>query len=101
MARGDRHKCKYCLKLFRPDPRNRRHQRYCSASACRAASKSASQARWLSTPENQGYFRGPVNRSRRGGRAILGIGARIGVLALRYKISQWRNPLILLSKQPI
>jgi hypothetical protein len=27
------------------DPRNRRHQRYCSATACRAASKAASQAR--------------------------------------------------------
>jgi hypothetical protein len=31
MTRGDRRKCKCCLKLFRPDPRNRRHQRYCSA----------------------------------------------------------------------
>ena len=30
MAGGDRRKCKCCLKLFRPDPRNRRHQRYCS-----------------------------------------------------------------------
>src|SRR4030081_690110 len=64
MARGDRHKCKCCLKLFRPDPRNRRHQRYCSATACRAASKAASQARWLSTPENEGYFRGPANVAR-------------------------------------
>jgi hypothetical protein len=25
-----------CLKLFRPDPRNRHHQRYCSVPACRA-----------------------------------------------------------------
>ena len=50
MARGDRRKCKCCLKLFRPDPRNRRHQRYCSATACRAASKTAGQARWLATP---------------------------------------------------
>src|SRR6266436_3906894 len=64
MAGGDRRKCKCCLKLFRPDPRNRRHQRYCSATGCRAASKSASQARWLSTPENQGYFRGAVNVAR-------------------------------------
>jgi hypothetical protein len=53
-----------CLKLFRPDPRNRRHQRYCSAPACRAASKTASQARWLAKPENQDYFRGPVNAAR-------------------------------------
>ena len=64
MGRGDRRKCKCCLKLFRPDPRNRRHQYYCSASGCRAASKAASQARWLAKPENQGYFRGPVNVAR-------------------------------------
>jgi hypothetical protein len=64
MARGDRRKCKCCLKLFRPDPRNRRHQRYCSAPRCRAASKSASQARWLAAPENQDYFRGPVHVAR-------------------------------------
>ena len=60
MARGDRHKCKCCVMLFRPDPRIRRLQRYCSATACRAAS----QARWLSTPENQSYFSGPVNVAR-------------------------------------
>jgi hypothetical protein len=64
MARGDRRKCKCCLKLFRPDPRNLRHQRYCSATGCRAASKAASQARWLAKPENQSYFRGPVNVGR-------------------------------------
>ena len=66
MAGGDRRKCKCCLKLFRPDPRNRNrhHQRYCSVPACRAASKAASQARWLTKPENQGYFRGPVNVAR-------------------------------------
>jgi hypothetical protein len=64
MGRGDRRKCRCCRKLFRPDPRNRRHQQYCSAPVCRAASKAASQARWLSKPENQGYFRGPLNVAR-------------------------------------
>ena len=64
MARGDRRKCKCCLKLFRPDPRNRRHQRYCSTPACRRASKGASQARWLAQPENHDYFRGPVHLAR-------------------------------------
>jgi hypothetical protein len=64
MGRGDRRKCKCCLKLFRPDPRNRRHQHYCSASGCRAASKAASQARWRAKPENQSYFRGCVNVAR-------------------------------------
>ena len=64
MAGGNRRKCKCCRALFRPDPRNRHHQRYCSATACRAASKAASQARWRAAPENQGYFRGPVNVAR-------------------------------------
>ena len=64
MGCGDRRKCKCCLKFFRPDPRNRRHQCYCSAGGCRAASKTASQARWRAKPENQSYFRGPVNVAR-------------------------------------
>jgi hypothetical protein len=39
-------------------------QRYCLAPRCRAASKAASQARWLAAPENRDYFRGPVNVAR-------------------------------------
>ena len=34
------------------------------APSCRAASKAASQARWLAAPENQDYFRGPANVAR-------------------------------------
>jgi hypothetical protein len=64
MAGAERRKCKCCQKLFRPDPRNRHHQRYCAAPRCRAASKAASQARWLAAPENQDYFCGPVNVAR-------------------------------------
>jgi hypothetical protein len=64
MAGAERRKCKCCHKLFRPDPRNRHHQRYCAAPSCRAASKAGSQARWLAAPENRGYFRGPVNVAR-------------------------------------
>jgi hypothetical protein len=64
MASGERRKCKGCNKLFRPDPRNRYHQRYCAAASCRAASKAASQARWLAAAENQDYFRGPANVAR-------------------------------------
>ena len=64
MAHGDRRKCRCCLKLFRPDPRSRHHQRYCSVPACRAASKVASQAHWLAKPENQDYFRGSINVGR-------------------------------------
>jgi len=64
MARGRRRKCKCCRRLFRPDPGNRRHQRYCSAPRCRRASKAASHARWLARPENHDYFRGPVHLAR-------------------------------------
>jgi hypothetical protein len=64
MARGRRRKCKCCRKLFRPDLRNLRHERYCSEPSCRAARKAASQARWLAQPENQDYFRGPVHLAR-------------------------------------
>jgi hypothetical protein len=64
MGFGERRKCKCCHTLFRPDQRNRARQHYCSAPACRAASKAASQARWLSKPENQDYFRGAENVAR-------------------------------------
>lgn len=64
MARGERRKCPCCRKLFRPEARNRHHQRYCSKPDCRAASKASSQARWLAKPDNQDYFRGPVNVAR-------------------------------------
>ena len=99
MGCGDRRKCKCCLKLFRPDPRNRHHQCYCSAPACRAASKAASQARWLAKPENQSYFHGPVNVARVRAWRSRHHGARVDVSALRYKRSQWRKPLVLQPKQ--
>jgi len=38
-------KCLHCHQMFRPDVRNRRHQRYCSSKDCRRASKLASQRR--------------------------------------------------------
>jgi hypothetical protein len=73
--------------------------------AAEAASKAASQARWLAKPENQNYFRGPVNvawvQAWRAPHAIAAIGARVDLPALRYKMSQWRNPLVPLSKQPL
>lgn len=64
MKRGRRRKCLCCGNLFRPDPRNRRHQRYCSQPACRKASKAASQRRWLAKPDNRDYFKGPENAAR-------------------------------------
>lgn len=64
MSTRRRRKCRNCGELFRPDPRNVRHQRYCSASACRRASKAASQRRWLSKAANREYFGGPEQVAR-------------------------------------
>ena len=36
MTTRTRRKCRHCGQLFRPDPRNLRHQRYCSAKECRS-----------------------------------------------------------------
>ena len=64
MSTRTRRKCRHCGQLFRPDPRNVRHQRYCSAPACRRASKAASQRRWLAKAANRDYFRGPEHSAR-------------------------------------
>ena len=54
-------KCLCCKELFQVDPRNARHQKYCSEPGCRKASKAASRCAWLAKPENQDYFCGPEN----------------------------------------
>ena len=64
MAQTGQRKCLCCGLFFDPDHRNRERQRYCSAGACRRASKAASQAAWLSQAGNAGYFRGPVHVAR-------------------------------------
>ena len=64
MSKQRRRKCRNCGELFRPDPRNLRHQRFCSKSSCRGASKAESQRRWLAKPDNRDYFRGPENVER-------------------------------------
>lgn len=56
--------CANCHQPFGADARNAWHQRYCAAPACRAASKAASQRRWLTKPENRDYFRGPQHVQR-------------------------------------
>jgi len=60
MGQERRRTCVNCGESFAPDPRNTRHQRYCTQPACRAASKRASQAKWLVKPENRDYHRGPA-----------------------------------------
>jgi hypothetical protein len=64
MAQSGQRKCLCCGQFFFPDRRNVKRQRYCSALACRRASKAASQAAWLAKPENRGYFSGPVHVQR-------------------------------------
>ena len=64
MAKAGQRKCVCCKGLFDPDPRNINRQRCCSNTACRLASKAASQAAWLSKPENAGYFRDLVHVTR-------------------------------------
>src|ERR1700719_4540681 len=64
MKGSAKRKCLCCGDFFAPDRRNVRHQRYCSKPACRKESKARSQRRWLQSPENQNYFRGPENRQR-------------------------------------
>ncbi len=58
MIKTRRRRCLCCQKLFGRDPRVRRRQKYCSEPECRAASKQASQRRWLRKPENHEYFCG-------------------------------------------
>ncbi|MFQ5938090.1 MAG: hypothetical protein ACE5LB_16940 [Acidiferrobacterales bacterium] len=64
MKKRRRRKCLHCRELFRPDPRNLYHQRYCSAPECRRVSKAASQRRWLAKAANRDYFRGPAHVER-------------------------------------
>ncbi len=64
MAQSGQRKCLCCGLFFDLDHRNRKRQRYCSASACRRASKAASQATWLAQSQNSAYFRDPVHVAR-------------------------------------
>ena len=59
MAQIKKKKCSHCKRLFYPDPRNSKRQKYCSKPECRKTSKAASQKRWLEKPENRNYFQGP------------------------------------------
>jgi hypothetical protein len=56
MPRCRQRKCRNCGQLYRPDPRNRWHQRYCSKPACRWASKVASRRRWRRSAAGRDYW---------------------------------------------
>jgi hypothetical protein len=64
MAQPGQRKCLCCGEFFYLDHRNRKRQRYCSGTACRRASKAASQTAWLTQPQNSGYFRDPAHVAR-------------------------------------
>jgi len=64
MTQHRQRKCRHCGDLFRPDPRNRHHQRYCGKAVCRKASKTAGQRRWLDKAQNRDYFHGAANVER-------------------------------------
>ena len=64
MAQCGQRKCLCCSQFFDVDHRNRNRQRYCSVTACRRASKTASQAAWLTQPKNATYFSDPVHVAR-------------------------------------
>jgi hypothetical protein len=64
MAHPDQHNSLFCGDTFRADPRNARHQKYCSQAACRKASKAASRRAWLAKPHNQDDLRGAENVAR-------------------------------------
>ena len=51
--------CLCCEEAFQADRRNAYQQKYCSAPACRKASKAASQRSWIAKPENRNYHSGP------------------------------------------
>jgi hypothetical protein len=64
MIKEKKKKCRHCRRLFIPDCRNRDRQKYCKKAECSKASKAASHKKWLNKPENEDYFRGPVNVQR-------------------------------------
>ena len=64
MAQSGQRKCLCCQEFFDVDHRNRNRQRYCSTASCRRASKTASQAAWLSQPKNSTYFSDPIHVAR-------------------------------------
>lgn len=64
--RHRKRKCRNCGELYKPDPRAKKKQKYCSAPECQKASQAASWNRWRKRPENEDYYKGEaqVNRTR-------------------------------------
>ena len=55
-------KCHCCHEWFLPQAHNAYHQRYCTRTECRSASKRVSQRRWVL--KNRDHYRGRYNVQR-------------------------------------
>ena len=64
MPRSGTRKCPNCHTFFKPDPRTRGKQKYCSSTDCKKAGKADRQQKWLAQPKNRDYFRGEENVQR-------------------------------------
>ena len=64
MPRPGTRKCLNCHCFFKPDPRTKGNQKFCSSILCRKAGKAARQKKWLLKPQNKNYFKGPENVER-------------------------------------
>jgi hypothetical protein len=53
-----RRRCRYCRRLFRPNPHVKDRQRSCSSLSCRRQRKAESQQVWLEQEANREYFSG-------------------------------------------
>lgn len=58
----EKRQCLHCYRLFTPDARNVKRQKFCNEPACKKASKAESQRMWLS--KNLDYFKGIDNVER-------------------------------------
>ena len=90
MGRGDRRKCKCCRKLFRPDPRNRRHSVTARPRSAERPAKPPASVPGLPSlrTKTTSAARRTSLGSSSGDRAIQAIGAEGIPAALRYKRSQ-------------
>jgi hypothetical protein len=59
-----RRRCKNCQELYKPDLRHLKRQKFCHKPACKSASKTYSQYKWLDKPDNRDYFSGPEHVTR-------------------------------------
>jgi hypothetical protein len=89
-----RKRCLCCKELFEPEARSQYHQRFCSRTACRKASKALSQRRWHQKPENRNYWQGAEQVARVKAWRRANRNKKIGAAALLQEDCVPRNPLL-------